>query len=668
MRATVDSARLSEVIRNNIEHLCREFFPLGTKECNEWKIANTAGTEGHSLGICLASEKAGLWHDHSTGEGGNFVELLKLSRGLRFPDAVELIERCLGVNLRVNGNSQIGDFDWLSLERLSPGYQDRLAEWRGFAPESAKRFVDKDWVRLLDKSGVKHWAFPVVVSGKVKGCHYRAVNVADGVKVDWGYSPTVKQGGPGLQPFILGDEKAPVSAYLVESTWDGLSLCDKLGVDLVDAVCVFCTRGGENYKLARQLPVSVKEIYVWPQNDEAGQDWLTGLRRTLQTPLRVVPTPREHKDVNDWIKAGATTDNLLAVMKGAPVLEPLPADIASGQSGNQSEPTNASQMPEWIKRKRTSELTTIQPAQVLRGVLYRACKLILMAGSKSFKTWALMDLAFCVANGLPWWSAHTEKCPVVYLDFELLDYDFRWRLEQIRKAYGKGDINAVERIGLKAKTLQAEHWEWIHQQIIEAKAGLMLCDPTYKMLGPFRDENSASDIAQVTAIFDRVTEATGAAAAYAQHYSKGNQAGKESLDRGAGSGVWTRDADAIITMTKHSQGDDHLSVEYTLRSFPRIDPFVVRWEVPLFVRMPGLDPADLKQQGGGRKKKWTADQLIECLGSKDLSTGEFQAYVHKETGMPQTNFYELLAEAKKQGLLHKCATDDKWEVVQRKSK
>ena len=345
--------------------------------------------------------------------------------------------------------------------------------------------------------------------------------------------------------------------------------------------------------------------------------------------------------------------------------EPPASELFGGSLRQEQE---REQKPDWIKRKLVSLLTTIQPPQIVRGVLYRGCKLILMAGSKSFKTWALMDFAYCVGNGLLWWGTHTEKSPVVYLNFELLDYDFRWRMEQIQKAYGKGDIDAVTHIGLRAKTLQPRHWEWIHEEITEANAGLLVCDPTYKMLRPGSDENSASDIAQVTAIFDRVTEATGAATAYTQHFPKGNQAHRESIDRGAGSGVWARDADAIITMTNHSEGEGYLSVEYTLRSFPRIDPFVAQWVLPLFVRKLELDAADLKQppkQGMGRKAKWTTGQLVENLGTKDLPTGEFQKLMNEETGMPSSTFYELLAEAKKEGLLHKSATDEKWEVVQK---
>ena len=318
------------------------------------------------------------------------------------------------------------------------------------------------------------------------------------------------------------------------------------------------------------------------------------------------------------------------------------------------------EFPEWLKPQLVSELTTTPPDQVIRGVLYAGCKLALMGGSKSFKTWAQMDIAYCVANGLLWWGMHTKKVPVVYMDFELLDYDFRWRMEQIAQAHGHGSIDAVKRIGLKNKVVQDSYWDKIHEIIRGEHAGLTLCDPTYKLLGG-RDENKAGDIAEVTAIFDRLTDATGSSLIFAQHFGKGNQSQKESIDRGAGSGVWARDADAIVTMTKHEE-ENCLSVEATLRSFPRIEPFVVRWDNPLFVREKDLNPDNLKQPGGRPQSYFTKD-LVECLDGAILTTGEFQHLVQTETGMTKATFYRLLKECKESGVLHKSKVDNKWEKV-----
>jgi hypothetical protein len=131
-------------------------------------------------------------------------------------------------------------------------------------------------------------------------------------------------------------------------------------------------------------------------------------------------------------------------------------------------------------------------------------------------------------------------------------------------------------------------------------------DPPYKLLGA-RDENASRDMADLMNAVESVAVETGAAVAFGSHYSKGNQAGKDSMDRISGSGVLARDPDSIITMTRHVK-DDAFAVEMTLRNFPPQEPFVVRREHPLMIVDRKLDPAKLKQ-AVGRKEEVSADDV-----------------------------------------------------------
>jgi hypothetical protein len=97
---------LRDLERDRTEDLCRHFFPNGKKVGNEWKIADTTGASGNSLGIQLTGPNAGLWHDRATGDGGDFVNLLCANRNLTFPQAVEEFELALGVSLR-SGNQEL---------------------------------------------------------------------------------------------------------------------------------------------------------------------------------------------------------------------------------------------------------------------------------------------------------------------------------------------------------------------------------------------------------------------------------------------------------------------------------------------------------------------------------------------------------------------------------
>lgn len=96
----IDTERLNHVIKAKVETLCRHSLSQGKRVGGEWKIANTSGAPGNSLGIQLTGPNAGLWHDRATGDGGDFIGLLMANRNLNFLDAVSEIERCLGISFR----------------------------------------------------------------------------------------------------------------------------------------------------------------------------------------------------------------------------------------------------------------------------------------------------------------------------------------------------------------------------------------------------------------------------------------------------------------------------------------------------------------------------------------------------------------------------------------
>jgi len=99
----IDTQRLNHLVKANIESFCQHFFFEGKRVRGEWKIADVSGASGNSLGIQLTGQKAGLWHDRDAGEGGNFIKLIQLSRGVTFLEAVDLIERVVRVNLKLSG-------------------------------------------------------------------------------------------------------------------------------------------------------------------------------------------------------------------------------------------------------------------------------------------------------------------------------------------------------------------------------------------------------------------------------------------------------------------------------------------------------------------------------------------------------------------------------------
>jgi hypothetical protein len=66
--------------------------------------------------------------------------------------------------------------------------------------------------------------------------------------------------------------------------------------------------------------------YAWKQNDElkngkrAGDEWLKAVVANTRAKVVWAKTPGQHKDVNDWLRGGATADDLLAAMMNAELI------------------------------------------------------------------------------------------------------------------------------------------------------------------------------------------------------------------------------------------------------------------------------------------------------------------------------------------------------------
>ncbi|MGL5632653.1 MAG: hypothetical protein ACRDD3_09845, partial [Azovibrio sp.] len=57
-------------------------FPLGKTRHGKFLIGDVAGNPGNSLEVVLQGEKAGLWMDRATGEGGDILDLIGACHGL----------------------------------------------------------------------------------------------------------------------------------------------------------------------------------------------------------------------------------------------------------------------------------------------------------------------------------------------------------------------------------------------------------------------------------------------------------------------------------------------------------------------------------------------------------------------------------------------------------
>ena len=236
---------------------------------------------------------------------------------------------------------------------------------------------------------------------------------------------------------------------------------------------------------------------------------------------------------------------------------------------------------------------------VIEGLLRIGEKLGVTAGTKRFKTWLLLYIGYCVANGLPFLGFETKRQKVVLFDLELARNGIKRRLHLIQKTVCAGDFQNLKICSLRGKAkLFCTNFEQIKDRIKTEGFKVVIIDPVYKfLLG--KEESSNGLVAE---ILDRLTvfcmEAQ-VAMIYVHHHSKGNQSTKDSLDRSSGAGAWSRDPDAVLDLVEHNNSTKEKRIfvaEITVRDFPAVENFVVRWDFPLLSRdKEGLDPAEVKQ-------------------------------------------------------------------------
>lgn len=303
------------------------------------------------------------------------------------------------------------------------------------------------------------------------------------------------------------------------------------------------------------------------------------------------------------------------------------------------------------------------PVELIAGILHQGSKMVLGGSSKSFKTWTLLDMAISVASGSEWLGFSTTSTKVLYLNLEIQPPFMQKRIGWIKEAKGLEKIPNLAIWNLRGHGVDiARLAPEIITQALHCGFGLIIIDPIYKVGGD-RVENAAEGVADLVNELEKIAVRTGAAVVFGAHYSKGNQAAKESIDRISGSGVFARDPDAILTFTAHEEAGA-FTVEPTLRNLPPCEPFVLRWEWPLMHRDGGLDPTKLKKPRNGRESTYSEDDLLAPLkNGAEFTTTEWQIAVQGECGMAPRTFYSMKRTVVADKRVRKSGLSGKWTLA-----
>ncbi|HYR22308.1 MAG TPA: AAA family ATPase [Chthoniobacterales bacterium] len=295
------------------------------------------------------------------------------------------------------------------------------------------------------------------------------------------------------------------------------------------------------------------------------------------------------------------------------------------------------------------------PAELVSGLIHAATTGMFAGGSKTCKTFTMLDLGISVSQGVQWWGRDVQQGRVLYVNFELAPAFLQQRLFALADAKGVGVLDAD---GLVVSLPNFDIWnlrgyatdvKQLMPRIIDRCRGhdysMIILDPIYKLMGG-RNENDAGQMTEVLNEFDALAHEVGAAVVYSHHFAKGSASNKEQIDRASGSGVFGRQPDSIVTLTAHEE-DSAFVVEATLRNLPAPKAFVVRWAYPLMQMARELDPKKLKKRRGARTQ-YTVGDILGCLVD-GMTTGQWKEAAIDKEGLAASTFAKLKKEAVREG-------------------
>jgi hypothetical protein len=318
--------------------------------------------------------------------------------------------------------------------------------------------------------------------------------------------------------------------------------------------------------------------------------------------------------------------------------------------------------PQPVEYLTFARMPMAKPKPLITNLLDCGSRILFGGGSKTFKTWLQCDLAVSLAAGAPWLGFETHQVRVLYVNLELKEYYIQKRLAEIRSAR---DISLAESAlfvwNLRGVAISREQLcTELLSICIELGIDIVFVDPFYKLLNHLEDENNQTHMGAVLRSFDQINQQD-ITSAFGIHFSKGNQASKEPEDRISGAGTIARDADDIITLTKHEE-NLAFTLDFIIRDHPPIDSFVIRWEAPIMVRT-DLDPTKIKKIRG-RHQVFDPEDLFELIKENDdqFSTTELQEKAAQEFGWKERTFFLKLGALKKANRVFKSKLNDRWNV------
>ena len=371
-------------LHRRLEEALYHLLPNGKTRRKRFVVGDVHGSQGESLSIELSGDKAGIWHDFATGEGGDIFSLWGAVHGwdtrTHFPDILNSVHAWLGTSIRpLPKKKNKTNSEDLGAPTAKWNYEDvednLIACVYRYDPPSGKTF------RPWDVKARKHQAPDP--------------------------RPLYNQKGIAADSHVV----------LVE----GEKCADAL---ISVGICATTAMHGSKAPIDKTdwSPLQGKNVIVWADNDVPGTEYSQGVASYLSglaASVMILPLPAhkaEKWDAADAVAEGMDVKSYLC--SHLQMMDPLPCV-----------PNKKRFIAVEQYRKDT---TPLAPDLVEGGIMIPGSMLLFAGAPKVGKTDFLLHWLFCMAAGRPFLGMNTPRAlKIAYLQTEISYERLKERIQRI---------------------------------------------------------------------------------------------------------------------------------------------------------------------------------------------------------------------------------------------
>lgn len=314
-------SELSDLLWNQVERVAKYLLPNGKRESHEWVAGSINGESGKSLKVNLAGKK--VWSDFAEGTAGDLLDLWVAVRDCGLHQAMTEAKEFLGIkdddhHFAAKQQKKFSRPDRKKISRYLTKTEKHLEylSTRGISAETAKLYevaAAKVWngERELDAL-----AFPYKRDGELLQVKRISTERPDGKKV------IMAEGD--CEPCLFGWQAIPKNMRIVilcEGEIDCMSYY-QYGFPALSVPF----GGGKG---AKQQWIEFEyhnldrfdEIWISMDSDEVGQTAAREIATRLgEHRCRLVKLP--HKDINECLMAGISSDDIVGYLERASFFDP----------------------------------------------------------------------------------------------------------------------------------------------------------------------------------------------------------------------------------------------------------------------------------------------------------------------------------------------------------